>query len=128
MTSSIEFVDFLLKKRHCLLVHPSLVQDISMMSRTLVIIGLLSLTHAAFSAAQHRSYLRLVEQDFSGFLPADILIQTVLSLVITMIGVVYSSGSFKEIRALDDSKYKSIETIVNRPSFYTFNHRGRLLS
>jgi hypothetical protein len=98
------------------------------MSKALVIIGLLSLTHAAFSAAQHRSYLRLVEQEFSGFLPVDILVQTVVSLIITMIGVVNSSGSFKEIRALDDSKYKSMETIVNRPSFYTFNHRGRLLS
>lgn len=98
------------------------------MAKSLVILGLLSLAHAAFSAAQHRSYLRLVEQDFQGFLPVDILLQTVLSLVITMVGVVNSAGSLKEIRALDDSKYNSIETIVNRPSFYIFNHRGRLLS
>jgi len=98
------------------------------MSKILVIVGLVSLVHSAISAAQHRSYLRLVEQDFSGLLPLDILLQAVVSLMVTMVGVVNSSGTFKEIRALDDSKYKSMETIVNRPSFYTFNHRGRLLS
>lgn len=98
------------------------------MSRTLVVAGLLSLLHAAFSAAQHRSLLRLMGQEFNGLLPLDILLQTVLSLLITMAGVVGQNSEFKEIRALDDSKYKSIETISNRQSFYVFNHRGRLLT
>jgi len=97
------------------------------MSRFLVVVGLLSLLHSAYSAAQHRSYLRLVEQEFQGFLPLDILLQTIVSLVVTMIGVVKVSGDFKEIRALDDVKYKNIDTISNRPSFYIFNHRGRLM-
>jgi len=44
-----------------------------------------------------------------------------------MMGVVQVSGDFKEIRALDDVKYKNIDTISNRPSFYIFNHRGRLM-
>lgn len=104
------------------------VQSGEKMSRALVIVGLLSLIHSAFSAAQHRSYLRLIEQEFSGLLPLDILLQTIMSLIITMIGIVKVSGEFKEIRALDDLKYKNIETIYNRPSFYTFNHRGRLLT
>src|SRR5437016_2225993 len=86
---------------------------------------LVSLVHAAFSAAQYRSHLRLVEKAFSGLLPLDIIIQTVVSLIIVMAGVVSQSGDLKEIRALDDSKYKSIETTTNRPSFYLFNHRGR---
>ena len=98
------------------------------MSRSLVILGLLSLMHAAFSAAQHRSFLRLVDQSFTGLLPLDIVLQTLLSLLVTMIGVVGRKSDFKEIRALDDSKYKSMETVSNRQSFYIFNHRGRLLS
>lgn len=97
------------------------------MSRVLVIIGILSLIHAGYSAAQHRSYLRLVEQDFTGLLPHDILLQTIMSLFVTVLGVLKVSGEFKEIRALDDVKYKNIDTIANRPSFYTFNHRGRLM-
>ena len=97
------------------------------MSRVLVVFGLLSLIHAAYSAAQHRSFLRLTEQQFGGLLPLDILLQTIVSLVVTMIGVVKVSGEFKEIRALDDQKYKNIDTIANRPSFYLFNHRGRLI-
>ena len=98
------------------------------MSKLLVVVGLLAFIHAAVSAAQHRSYLRLVEQEFSGLLPLDIILQCIISLVVTMIGVVKVSGEFKEIRALDDLKVKSVETIYNRPSFYIFNHRGRLLT
>lgn len=97
------------------------------MSRVLVIVGILSLIHSGYSAAQHRSYLRLVEQDFTGLLPLDILLQTVVSLMVTLLGVVKVSGEFKEIRTLDDVKYKNIDTIANRPSFYIFNHRGRLM-
>lgn len=98
------------------------------MSRWLVVVGLLSLFHAACSAAQHRSFLRLVGHEFNGLLPLDIVIQTLVSLLVTMAGIVAQKGEFKEIRALDDSKFKTIETIANRPSFYIFNHRGRLLT
>jgi hypothetical protein len=97
------------------------------MSRWLVVAGLVSLLHSGYSAAQHRSYLRLVEQEFDGLLPFDILLQTLVSLLATLLGIVKISGSLKEIRALDDLKYKSMDTICNRPSFYCFNHRGRLL-
>lgn len=98
------------------------------MSKVLIVLGLLSLLHVAYSAAQYRSYLRIVDENFNGFLPLDILLQTVLSLIVTMAGVVAVNGDFKEIRALDDSKYKSMDNIYNHPTFFTFNHRGRLLN
>ena len=89
--------------------------------------GLLSLFHSAYSAAQHRSYVRLVEQQFNG-LPADIVIQSVVSLLVTIVAIVWLNGSqLKEIRALDDLNEKSVDSINNRPNFYLFNHRGRLL-
>ena len=40
--------------------------------------GLLSLLHAAYSAAQHRNYLRLTERDFTS-LPSDIFVQCLFS-------------------------------------------------
>ena len=91
-----------------------------------VCVGLLSLAHAAYSAAQHRAYLRLTEQEFSK-LPADILLQSLAGLLITCYGVVKVIGSFRLIRAAGDSDKKSWDSACNRQSFYTFQHRGRAL-
>ncbi|CAL7949450.1 unnamed protein product [Xylocopa violacea] len=90
-------------------------------------IGLMSILHTAYSAAQHRSYLRITEQEFIT-LPIDILIQGIISLFMVMYGVLYIAGDFKEIRAVVDLENKSWETLRNLPSFQIFNHRGRSLS
>ncbi|XP_033324219.1 ER membrane protein complex subunit 5 [Megalopta genalis] len=89
-------------------------------------IGILSILHAAYSAAQHRSYLRITEQEFTT-LPIDILIQGIVSLFMVMYGIMYIAGDFKEIRAVVDLENKSWETLRNLPSFQVFNHRGRYL-
>ncbi|XP_076234311.1 ER membrane protein complex subunit 5 [Calliopsis andreniformis] len=90
-------------------------------------VGIMSILHAAYSAAQHRSYLRITEQEFTT-LPIDILIQGIVSLFMVMYGVMYIAGDFKEIRAVVDLENKSWETLRNLPSFQIFNHRGRYLS
>ncbi|KOX78787.1 Membrane magnesium transporter 1 [Melipona quadrifasciata] len=112
-------------------------------------IGLMSILHTAYSAAQHRSYLRITEQEFIA-LPIDvriklclqkmaykiftkhekgyILIQGIISLFIVMYGVMYIAGDFKEIRAVVDLENKSWETLRNLPSFQIFNHRGKSLA
>ncbi|XP_067626210.1 ER membrane protein complex subunit 5 [Eurosta solidaginis] len=95
-------------------------------NRIILITGLLSLLHAAFSAAHHRTYLRLTEQDWTQ-LPVDIVVQTVLSLFVVLYNLIQIVGNFKEIRATVDMQEKSWDTLGNLPSFYTFNHRGRAL-
>ncbi|CAG2170779.1 unnamed protein product [Oppiella nova] len=91
-----------------------------------IAMGLLSLLHSGYSAAQHRSYVRLVEQEFNGP-PEDIVIQCVVSLLVTIAAIVsLNTKHFREIHALDDLKEKTIDSINNRPNFYIFNHRGRL--
>ncbi|KAF5275685.1 hypothetical protein FQA39_LY06797 [Lamprigera yunnana] len=95
--------------------------------RLVLIAGFISLFHAAYSAAQHRSYLRLNELEFTS-LPVDILVQGVVSLFIIMYGVLYIAGDFKEIKAAADLENKTWETYKNIPSFYTFNHRGKAFS
>ncbi|XP_050307614.1 ER membrane protein complex subunit 5 [Anthonomus grandis grandis] len=87
-------------------------------------LGFLSLFHSAYSAAQHRSYLRLNELEFRG-LPLDISIQALISLFVIMFGVLNVAGNFKEIKASADLDNKSWETFRNVASFYTFCHRGR---
>lgn len=93
--------------------------------RILVAIGFISLFHSAYSAAQHRSYLRLNELDFEG-LPTDIIIQAIVSLYLVIYGVLQVSGNFKEIKASAELDNKSWDTFRNIPSLYVFNHRGKM--
>ncbi|CAH1388477.1 unnamed protein product [Nezara viridula] len=95
--------------------------------RAITFLGLFSLLHAAYSAAQHRSYLRITGQEFTS-LPSDIIIQGIISLFLTMYGVIHIAGEFKEIRATVELESRTWETQKNLPSFYIFNHRGKALS
>ncbi len=65
--------------------------------RSLLLVGLLSLIHCAYSAAQHRFYLRLTGQTF-GALPLDIVIQTLISLLLVCYSAAQVAGDFRPIR------------------------------
>ncbi|KAF7997001.1 hypothetical protein HCN44_005278 [Aphidius gifuensis] len=95
--------------------------------KSITFLGFILIFHAAYSAAQHRSYLRITEQEFTT-LPIDIVIQGIASLIIVMYGIMYIAGDFREIRAVVDLECKTWETTRNLPSFQIFNHRGRCLS
>ncbi|KAF6029770.1 MMGT1 [Bugula neritina] len=91
------------------------------------VIGILLSLHAAYSAAQHRTYLRITEREYQ-MLPVDVLIQTALSLILTCCGVIILKiANLKEIRANADTEHKTWETFGNRSNFYVFNHRGRVI-
>lgn len=96
------------------------------MGKILLVIGLLGLCHAAYSATQHRIYLRLTEQEFSA-LPKDIILQTVISLFICAFSILNIVGKFKQIKIASEWETKSWDNIGNRTSFYSFNHRGKYL-
>ncbi|MEE6496700.1 hypothetical protein FKM82_002460 [Ascaphus truei] len=98
----------------------------SSMWKGLVGIGLFALAHAAFSAAQHRSYMRLTEKE-DETLPIDIVLQTLLAFVLTCYGIAHIAGEFKDMDATSELKNKTFDTLRNHPSFYVFNHRGRVL-
>ncbi|GFS08722.1 membrane magnesium transporter 1-like [Elysia marginata] len=89
-----------------------------------VILGLLALAHAAYSAAQHRTYIRLTEQEFT-MLPQDIFLQCILGLLLTCYGVVNVAGNFREIKASAEQDNKTWEMLSNRQGFNIFNHRGK---
>lgn len=71
--------------------------------------------------------MRITEQEYTS-LPTDIGVQGLMSLLLTMYGILHIAGDFKEIRANVQLQNKSWETVGNRPTFYTFAHRGRALS
>lgn len=81
------------------------------------------LLHAAYSSAQHRSYLRITEQEFKS-LPIDVTLQAIAGLGILMFSILQIVGNLKEIRTIQN---KSWENLSNLSSFYMFNHRGKAL-
>ncbi|KAK6032812.1 hypothetical protein OSTOST_00993 [Ostertagia ostertagi] len=100
------------------------------MSKTLynviTLVSLLSLLHCAYSAAQHRSYLRLTEQPFVT-LPADVLAQTLISLVALIYGASHVAGAFQHIKS-DPNRDRSWDEAGSCMSFVTFEHRGKAMS
>ena len=94
--------------------------------KTVLFVGLIGLMHAAYSAAEWRAAARMSEGD--PMLPLDIVLQTFLFLIVTMLGVINIAGEFKEIRATVELEHQSWENLRNRPSFYTWAHRGRVFS
>ena len=104
------------------------------MGKLLLTIGLAGLCHAAYSATQHRNYLRLTESssDFSAsssshLLPVDILVQTLVCLLLCCFGVISIAAKFKPIQITSEWENKVWDNIGNRTSFYSFNHRGKFL-
>ena len=94
--------------------------------KTVLCLGLAGLLHAAYSAAEWRGAARMMEGD--PILPLDIVLQTFIFLLVTMLGVTHIAGEFKEIRATVELENQSWENLKNRPSFYTWSHRGRVFS
>lgn len=94
--------------------------------RTLVTVGIISLIHAGYSAVQYKTYLKLIEEEFAN-LPADIIVQVIFSLTLSVFGIVKVAGELKDIHAAAELAHRSWETFGNRPSFYNFNHRGKIM-
>uniref|UniRef100_A0A1I7SRK4 Secreted RxLR effector peptide protein n=1 Tax=Bursaphelenchus xylophilus TaxID=6326 RepID=A0A1I7SRK4_BURXY len=65
--------------------------------KALCVLSLVSLAHCAYSAAQHRSFLRLVQKEFTS-LPLDIVIQTFVSLLVAVFACAHIAGEFQYIR------------------------------
>ncbi|XP_066879880.1 ER membrane protein complex subunit 5 isoform X2 [Kogia breviceps] len=83
----------------------------------LVGIGLFALAHAAFSAAQHRSYMRLTEKEDES-LPIDIVLQTLLAFAVTCYGIVHIAGEFKDMDATSELKNNRYRRAKRKFSLY----------
>uniref|UniRef100_A0A803W5S2 Membrane magnesium transporter 1 n=1 Tax=Ficedula albicollis TaxID=59894 RepID=A0A803W5S2_FICAL len=75
---------------------------------------------------EDRSYMRLTEKE-DETLPIDIVLQTLLAFAVTCYGIAHIAGEFKDMDATSELKNKTFDTLRNHPSFYVFNHRGRVL-
>ncbi|XP_065682449.1 ER membrane protein complex subunit 5-like [Hydra vulgaris] len=99
------------------------------LGRCLVTVGIISLIHCGYSAIQYRTYLKLIEEEFTS-VPIDgkmITLQVLVSVLISIFGIIRIAGELKDIHAAAELASKSWETLGNRASFFTFTHRGQQL-
>ena len=107
------------------------------MGKLILTIGIIGLCHAAYSATQHRNYLRLtdadkgVEEIVAGSsssritsLPLDIVVQTLVSLLLSCVGLIGISAKFRPIKITSEWENKTWDNVGNRSSFWSFQHRG----
>ncbi|VDL18592.1 unnamed protein product [Hymenolepis diminuta] len=74
--------------------------------RVLVFLGLITLSHVAYSAIQHRTYLKLTGTQYES-LPTDIFCQTIIGFIITIVGVVRVAGDFSLISSSTDPRNRN---------------------
>uniref|UniRef100_A0A6I8NKP2 Membrane magnesium transporter 1 n=1 Tax=Ornithorhynchus anatinus TaxID=9258 RepID=A0A6I8NKP2_ORNAN len=78
-----------------------------------------------YSHTQSKLHFNLSRNFFS--LTFTIVLQTLLAFAVTCYGIVHIAGEFKDMDATSELKNKTFDTLRNHPSFYVFNHRGRVL-
>ncbi|ORZ04174.1 membrane magnesium transporter-domain-containing protein [Lobosporangium transversale] len=99
-------------------------QSPSYFGKLACLFGFLLLFHSGYSTFEHLSYLKAVDGHESG-LPTDIVVELLVSVAIFGLGIVLVADNFKEILMETEMAKQSIESLDARPSFYSFNHRGR---
>ncbi|PWN21347.1 hypothetical protein BCV69DRAFT_282081 [Microstroma glucosiphilum] len=95
----------------------------SAFGKPLIFLGTILLLHSAYSTYEHSSISKSVGVA-KPVVPLDITLETVLSLVVLVMGIIQSSQPLKEITWAAEMGKRSLDEIDARPNFATFNHRG----
>ncbi|TPX52960.1 hypothetical protein SeMB42_g01090 [Synchytrium endobioticum] len=96
------------------------------MGRVLLSIGFMLLLHSGYSATEHLAYLKSVGKHES-WLPVDIVLECLASLVLCTIASVMVSGTLRPIHLEDELSRKPMDHLDHLPSFRTMHHRGKAL-
>ncbi|KAL6987370.1 hypothetical protein U1Q18_013119, partial [Sarracenia purpurea var. burkii] len=86
------------------------------------VLGVLILSHAAYSTIQYRSLLKITEEDFSAP-PLNVVVELILGLVLCMWAALTVPGKFLSI--LPHSEENRIVSLPANLEFINFNHRGK---
>ncbi|CAE7073598.1 unnamed protein product [Rhizoctonia solani] len=91
----------------------------------ILLLAILGLLHAAYSAYEHLSLLKALDRP-SG-VPTDIAIESVFAFGLFLLGVSRSAPELKEISWASQMRYQKIDDVHSRLGFASFNHRGKKL-
>ncbi|KAG8374224.1 hypothetical protein BUALT_Bualt11G0108800 [Buddleja alternifolia] len=86
------------------------------------IIGVLILSHAAYSTIQYRNLLKITEEEFSG-VPINVVMELIAGLVFCMWAALTVPGKFLSI--LPHSDENRVVSLPANLGYMIFNHRGK---
>ncbi|GAB1518658.1 hypothetical protein RhiTH_001722 [Rhizoctonia solani] len=91
----------------------------------ILLLAILGLLHAAYSAYEHLSLLKALDRPSR--VPIDIAIESILAFAVFLFGVSLSSSELKEISWASEMRHRKIDDVHSRLGFASFNHRGKQL-
>ncbi|CAI9762086.1 unnamed protein product [Fraxinus pennsylvanica] len=86
------------------------------------VLGVLFLSHAAYSTIQYRSLLKITEDEFTGP-PINVVMELIAGLVLCMWAALTVPGKFLSI--LPQSDENRVVALPSNLDFMIFNHRGK---
>ncbi|XP_057462847.1 membrane magnesium transporter-like [Actinidia eriantha] len=86
------------------------------------VLGVVILSHAAYSTIQYRSLLKITEEEFSGP-PMNVVVELILGLVFCMWAALSVPGKFLSI--LPHSEENRVVSLPANMDFMIFNHRAK---
>lgn len=98
-----------------------------MFGNILLTAAVLMMLHAAFSTYEHLSLLKAAGKP-EGAVPADIIVETMISLVLGVFAATIRSPELKEITWRSEMKKRPLDEIDSRMSFATFARRIGVLT
>ncbi|KAJ6581608.1 magnesium transporter [Mycena capillaripes] len=97
-----------------------------MLAAVLLCLATVALFHAAFSTYEHLSHLKAMGRP-EGSLPADIVLEALLALVLGTLGASLNAPPLKEITWAAEMRKRSIDEMDSRLGFANFVNRGKNL-
>ncbi|CAH0480285.1 unnamed protein product [Peronospora belbahrii] len=97
------------------------------LGKFLIAVGTLLLVHAGYYSVQYENYAKLTETADAQMPPIEVVVELVVSFLISLVGVLLTSGEVLPIRSNDTLDSRSLATVISSPDFHVFNHRGEAL-
>ncbi|KAG7380759.1 hypothetical protein PHYPSEUDO_006813 [Phytophthora pseudosyringae] len=97
------------------------------LGKLLIAVGTLLLVHAGYYSVQYESYVKLTETADAQKPPLEVVVELVVAFLVSLVGVLLTSGEILPIRSNDAMHSRSLATVISSPDFHVFNHRGKAL-
>ncbi|KIK08832.1 hypothetical protein K443DRAFT_1040 [Laccaria amethystina LaAM-08-1] len=97
-----------------------------MLGRILLLFSTFAVFHAAFSTYEHLSHLKALERP-EGPIPSDIILETLLAMVLGIIGASLNAPKLKEITWASEMRKHKIDEMDSRLGFANYVSRGKIL-
>ncbi|CAI5726874.1 unnamed protein product [Peronospora farinosa] len=99
----------------------------AIIGKLLIAMGTLLLVHASYYSVQYEIYAKSTETLDAPMPPFEVVVELVVSFLISLVGVLLTSGEMLPIRSNDALHSRSLATVISSPDFHVFNHRGKTL-